>query len=442
MTTAPTETLTVAEFLASVRDGRWQTRIEKIRSLAADLAKAIGTHGADSAEGKESKRVLDAAKKKLPGVTLAGRFEDRDRGATPIEMSGFVAADLDGLLDPEGAKRLLGSSPFVVAAWLSCSGRGLWVLAHTVPAPTAGDYSAAWAVLVGHVADVLGLAPVAKNESGKAIFDPSVKNVSRLCFASYDEALWLNIGAEPLPILGNVATERARAREDSSEPLHLNLQSTSCTLHTALGSADNVLARMDADARAATWLESLPPLVRNAYRRHFDRHFVLAHGTRNSTLTIAAPALVRRLSFDVALSVLMAFYDLYREWWNDPRARHEREAIAVLKNATAALVAAMPDREHSIYERLSTETRRAAFRIARDLALINDRGDACAFFLSECELASRIDVSDSAARETLQDFARWGILTLLERGERRMLGKQRRATRWKWMLTVEDASAH
>ena len=444
--------ITVETFLDGVRGGRWRTEVAHVRELARSYTSAAHAHGLESDQAKAAKQMLDRAKERLPGVTLAGRFASRVKGALPQEISGLVAVDLDDLPDPDAARRKLKASPHLLAVWLSCSGRGLWILGRTAPVPTAANYGEAWATVADYAARLLGLTLDAIGGTGKPIFDPCVKNVARLCFVSQDAELLLNSKAEPLDLAkavhprkreggeGELATLHGEDVEESSSE-HSAPTPDGCTLHSALGSADRVMALMDADIRARERLEGLPPLVRNAYSRHFDRQFEWAPGTRNTTLANAAPALIRRLSFDVALAVLMAFYDLHHELWGTSRERHEKESRAALTNGLNRLVATLGDRESSLYGRLSTETRRAAYRITRDLARTNDRGDVRAFYLSECELAARIGVSDSAAREILHDFARWEILTLLERGERRTLGKKPRATRWRWNLSVEGSGA-
>ena len=441
--------ITVGTFLDGMRDGKWHENVARVRVLASKHTAAVVAHGLDSDQAKGAKQTLNREKERLPGVTLAGRFASRAKGALPQSLTSLVPVDLDNLPNLEDARRKLEVSPHVLAVWLSCSGRGLWLLGRSAPDLTAANYSAAWAAMASHAADLLGLPRSATGTTGRPLFDPSVRNIARLCFVSHDPDLWVNPRAEPLEITaithlqaplcieGELANLRGEDEGKISSE-HAAPTPDACTLHSALGSAERSLLLMDADNRARERLDALPPLVRGAYLRHFDRRFDLAPGRRNLTIATAAPALLRRLSFDIALAVMMAFYDLHRELWNDSRECHEAESRAALTNGLERLVATLKGPEKLLYEKLRTEARRAAFRIARDLARTHDQGDFCAFFLSEGQLAGRIGVADVTAREILQDFARWQLIFPLERGERRKPGKKPRATRWRWNHSIED----
>lgn len=433
--------LSLDQFLAKIAEGEREGPVTKIRALATTYSEAVARTGQTSEESKAAKAKLDTAKAKLQCVTLAGLFRDRSTGAIPVTMSGYVGVDLDGLPDVEAAREKLKGSPHLAAVWRSCSGRGLWALSAVDPEPTAGSYSEGWAALAEHVAELLGLTLQSVNAGGRPIFDPAVKNVSRLCFVSHDPDLWQNPRPKPLSLVRTHADPEEVVENDSSAravpapaPAPEPVLCTSAPCTPALGSAEEIIRLMQATVRAEERLAALPAPVRETYTSHFHKRFTPTPGTRNPTLALAAPALVRRLSFDVALEVLMAFYDLYAELWNDPRTKHESESHAALTNAIASLVAGMSDGERTIYGMFSTEARRAAFRICRDLSLTNDQETPGAFYLSEVKLAERIGVAATSARECLQDFRQWRILELLELGQKREKDKTPKATRWRWLL--------
>jgi hypothetical protein len=127
-------------------------------------------------------RAKEEAKKGLPGVTWAGQFRSR-KGDLLTEFTGMVVLDFDHLEDPAASKRALRDVSFI--SFVSPSGDGLKAIL-MFPGLQPEHYGAAWRYGAGLAEQALASAEI----DGKA--DRSGKDISRLCFLSYDPALLRN----------------------------------------------------------------------------------------------------------------------------------------------------------------------------------------------------------------------------------------------------------
>lgn len=163
--TEPIETI-----LDGIASGRWQAEVENVRTLTDDFGKSAA----------------EADKRALPAVLFAGVFERR-AAAARTEASGVLVLDLDAVDDPATTRDEIAQSPHVLAAFVSTSGTGVKALVCIEPeAPHEDSFRASEA----HLRDAFGQR-----------VDPSGKDVSRLCFVSYDPDLRVNSHAAPIPPL-------------------------------------------------------------------------------------------------------------------------------------------------------------------------------------------------------------------------------------------------
>lgn len=163
-TTDKNFTVTSADgVMQSIITGQWAETINYLRTLNKDEYKA------------EKKRIV-------PAVTWSGVFEPGTRSIESLKAySGLVVLDLDGidvtLLDP--LKSQLATDPYVRYCFTSPSGVGLKIV---VQVDTLGkDHRAAWL----HLVDVFEKKYLVK-------FDVSGKDVSRLCYVSFDPTAIFN----------------------------------------------------------------------------------------------------------------------------------------------------------------------------------------------------------------------------------------------------------
>jgi len=128
--------------------------------------------------GEKNKTIRNELKKELPAVCFSGQFNKR-ADTSIVEHSGLICLDFDGY---EKQKDLLEdkenfqNNKFVFSVFVSPSGNGLKVL---VKIPPEAD---------NHVKYFNAL----KKEFDSQYFDSTSKNISRVCYESYDPLLYLN----------------------------------------------------------------------------------------------------------------------------------------------------------------------------------------------------------------------------------------------------------
>jgi hypothetical protein len=169
----PAKTLTLFQALEAIRNDQYRDEIGVLRAVLAH----------------EGKRAYDQAKAKLDAVTFGGVFSLRRGIAYLQHHSGLVHGDLDHLSDVDGVKQAIASDPHTVYVFTSPSGRGL-KFALRVPLVTDdAGYKHAWS----HVSQTY-------ERLHRVTWDPSGKDVSRLCFVSHDPDLYMNLDAEVFPV--------------------------------------------------------------------------------------------------------------------------------------------------------------------------------------------------------------------------------------------------
>ena len=173
---APCERLTLREFIAGVRDGRWRAEVEACRAILAN-------HG---------KEAYNASRMDLPAVSLSAFLKHRKRGTTLAERgavhSGLLQLDFDAKDHPGMSVaeilRKVAAAPSVVACFLSLSGDGVKAI---VRCPANLDtHAGSW------------LAAEADFAKRGLILDPSTKDACRLCFVSYDPQAFMREDAEEI----------------------------------------------------------------------------------------------------------------------------------------------------------------------------------------------------------------------------------------------------
>ena len=147
-------------FLEGVRSGRWQDIALEVRNAP-------------------TKEIRDLKKKTAPMVTISGSFAAR-KDDSIRKHSNLIAIDIDNLDDAVATKNRIGADPFVLAAFISISGKGLCLIIKI-------DGSR-------HLDAFNSIAAYLYNEY-QLIVDQSGKNVSRARFVSYDPALIHNPNA-------------------------------------------------------------------------------------------------------------------------------------------------------------------------------------------------------------------------------------------------------
>ena len=148
--------------------------IDRIKSGASkDLVKRIRT--------EKDKSQRNELKKNLPAICFSGTFNKRNDSSI-IQHSGFICLDFDGYENNKELlrdKEKLTKSNFIYSVFISPSGKGLKAL---VKIPQDID---------NHVNYFNSLEMHFNNPH----FDTTCKNISRVCYESYDPLIYVNINS-------------------------------------------------------------------------------------------------------------------------------------------------------------------------------------------------------------------------------------------------------
>lgn len=161
----------VTSILQAIKDGKWKGVVLPVREL-----KANGT-----------KKQVDDAKKLLPAVTWSGVFEDRRLDANMVHYNKLMVVDIDEITKTrlKRLKKELVNNPMIYA-FFNGPTKGIKVLIFISAEQEWHNTHTFW-----HIEKLF------KEMYGIKI-DPSGKNLSRLCFVSYDPDLYLN--PEPMEL--------------------------------------------------------------------------------------------------------------------------------------------------------------------------------------------------------------------------------------------------
>jgi len=163
------EQLPIPAILEQIRDGRYKVKVESLRKLVA------------SGEQKE----YDKQKKSLPAFTPSASFEGGRKLQYLVRYSGFIILDIDKITPQQlsHAFSTITEITFTYACFRSPSNNGLKVL--ILCDCSQFTHGAAYNEVKSHYEQLLNL-PV----------DPSGKDITRLCFFSWDEEIYINQNSE------------------------------------------------------------------------------------------------------------------------------------------------------------------------------------------------------------------------------------------------------
>ena len=128
--------------------------------------------------GEDDKNKRNELKKKLPAICFSGKFNKR-KDTSIIEHSGIICLDFDGYPKQKDLlqdKERFIKNKYVHSIFVSPSGNGLKVLVRMPPdAENHGKYFNAL-----------------EKEFNSNYFDRTTKNISRVCYESYDPLIYIN----------------------------------------------------------------------------------------------------------------------------------------------------------------------------------------------------------------------------------------------------------
>jgi hypothetical protein len=165
---APIETATLAQALSEINSGLHEASVCHVRQVLA-------RHG---------KRAYDKAKAHLPAYTFGGTFAPKRGLDRLLPYSGLIHGDLDHLANVEATKRTICNDPRTAYGFKSPSGHGLKIGVHVHVVADDREYKRIWQAVSMGYAELYGVA-----------WDISGKDVSRLCYASWDPQAYWNADA-------------------------------------------------------------------------------------------------------------------------------------------------------------------------------------------------------------------------------------------------------
>ena len=131
---------------------------------------------------EEDKSARNELKKNLPAVCFSGTFKRRSDDAI-VEHSGLICLDFDGydnVSDMLKEKKKMSSDKYVMSVFVSPSGNGLKVIVKIPKEPHNHK----------QYFDAL------QNHFNSPYFDVTSKNISRVCYESYDPKIYVNFDSE------------------------------------------------------------------------------------------------------------------------------------------------------------------------------------------------------------------------------------------------------
>jgi len=174
-------TITVLGALERIRTGKSKVLVEQAREA-------------------KTKKEADELKKKLPAVCFSGLFNKR-KDSELIEHSGYIVLDFDNVPNITQKRNELCRISHITAVWVSPSGKGLKAL---VQIEWNTMHKEHFDALMNDFPDI----------------DKTGRNVSRLCFESYDPDLYLNPNAETYYKLATKKVEKKLTQQTTTEVIN------------------------------------------------------------------------------------------------------------------------------------------------------------------------------------------------------------------------------
>ena len=156
---------TIPTILEEIRTGKYKHAIVYLRKSLLE----------------KKEEAYNKAKKSLPAFTPSGKFVGGRKLDFLTEYSKFIILDIDKLIesDLQNALHLANQNEFTYASFISPSGNGLKILVKIET--TKSEHKETFLKVQAHYESILKLE-----------IDKSGKDLTRLCFYSWDENLYLN----------------------------------------------------------------------------------------------------------------------------------------------------------------------------------------------------------------------------------------------------------
>ena len=193
--------------------------------------------------------------------------------------------------------------------------------------------------------------------------------------------------------------------------------------------AKNIAEAIQERRRLADSLLVQKPGLARLYQELIENRHPPAPHCRNAFLIKAVPFLFHAVAPEVAISLVIHYYQLNRRHFNDSEASHVKEARAILEPLLRGYPGLLSPEEGMIYAELDSREK-CTFRILRDFAL---RGKGH-LYMSASQLGARLDLDCKTASRILKRFQEYGLLEVVTMGKQWCAGQPPRATMFRWVL--------
>ncbi len=193
-------------------------------------------------EKDDSKR--ETLKRNTPAITLSGIFREKHSLNDFIKHSGLIQVDFDKVTSPSDVKAKLIKDQYTLCCFISPSGTGVKVIVKI--APDKGLHENSFDSLARYYYDNYGLD-----------MDRKCRDLSRLCFLSYDPDLFVN--------------EQARVFTGITKPVNSQPKSSSGTVNQSFNLSDDV-------EKVITRIEACKIDITASYENWLKLGFALADG--------------------------------------------------------------------------------------------------------------------------------------------------------------------
>ena len=163
----------ISEFVTQIRNGKWKNEVSSYRQLMRD------------GKTEEAGRI----KSNLPAILVAGQCEGGHTKANFRRFSALQLMDIDHYAgDLRALLDLLSQQLWAYAGWITVSGKGIKVVVR-VDAETPYEFEKlAYPQVEARVQELIGF-PV----------DKQCKDLTRMCYVSWDEDAFLKEDCEVFP---------------------------------------------------------------------------------------------------------------------------------------------------------------------------------------------------------------------------------------------------
>ena len=197
------ENLDISVILEQIRSGKYKSRILALREMLR--------------QGKTDE--YNDAKRSLPAFTPSGLFEGGRKLEFLKEYSGLIILDIDKLTQDQliATRSRVEEIPNTHACFISPSGNGLKILVKVFSRPVYHK------MVFNQVKSFYEEQLRNKDQDSTVQIDPSGKDITRLCFVSWDEMLYLNPSAEIFKPYVNMVEDDIEKLVSQIESRHVDL---------------------------------------------------------------------------------------------------------------------------------------------------------------------------------------------------------------------------